>query len=270
MMINFLIIVSCIFLSFNINKDISGNNKDDGDKKLRIINYNAFKAGEVIKYRLHYGFINAGTAKLEVKSTNLKVAGREIYHVIGTGRSNATFDLFFKVRDRYESYIDKNGVFPWLFIRRVNEGGYIIKQDYIFRQYDNIVKTQDGKVFKVPEYVQDMISAFYYARTIDFSNAKINQIYSVKTFLDDELFTLQMKFIGKDTIKVNKVKYSCLMFRPVVQEGRIFSSDKDLTVWVTNDENKIPVLAEAKILVGSIKMEITHYEGLANPIAIVE
>jgi hypothetical protein len=115
--------------------------------------------------------------------------------------------------------------------------------------------------------VQDMLSAFYYARTIDFSRAKPGDIYTIETFLDDELWPLRMKYIGKETIKLRNGKYRCLKFQPVVQEGRIFASNNDLNVWVTDDGNRIPVLVQAKVLVGSIKMQLTGYEGLAHPIA---
>jgi hypothetical protein len=229
---------------------------------------NAFEPGEALTYRLHYGAIDAGEAKLTVKTTDKKVNGRDMWHVVGEGRSLGAFDWFFKVRDRYESYIDKDGVFPWLFVRRVNEGGFEINQDYTFYQHKKKVNTGQ-KEFEVPAFVQDMISAFYYARTIDFSNAKVGDIFTVETFLDDELFPLQIKYVGKETIKTRTGKYRCMKFRPVVQKGRIFKSEEDLNVWITDDGNKIPILAKAKILVGSIKMELTKTEGLKNEMAKV-
>src|SRR5690606_10376289 len=115
---------------------------------------------------------------------------------------------------------------------------------------------------KVPGSVQDMISAFYYARTIDFSTAKPGDIFTIETFMDDELWPLRMKYVGKETIKLRNGKFRCLKFQPAVQEGRIFKGNDDLNVWVTDDGNRIPVLAQAKVLVGSIKMELTAYEGL--------
>ena len=203
-----------------------------------------------------------------IQKTDKKVGGREMWHVVGEGRSLGAFDWFFKVRDRYESYIDKDGVFPWLFIRRVNEGGFEINQDYTFYQHKKKVKTGQ-KEFDVPAFVQDMISAFYYARTIDFSKAKVGDIFTINTFLDDEMFPLQVKLAGRETIKTRTGKYRCLKFRPVVQEGRVFKSEEDLNIWITDDENKIPVLAKAKVLVGSIKMELTKSEGLKNEMAKV-
>lgn len=237
---------------------------------LRSVENNAFEAGEILEYKLAYGPISAGTAKLEVKNTDLEIKGREMYHIVGTGRSNAAFDWFFKVRDRYETYLDVEGVFPWLFIRRINEGGYKKSQDYQFFQGKGNVKTQDGKYFEVPHGIQDMISAFYFARTIDFSNAEIGQIFQFDSFVDEEIYPLRIKYAGKETVEIGMGTYRCMVFHPAVQEGRIFSSDEDLTVYISDDKNKIPLLARAKILVGSIRMELIDYENLANPIAVVE
>jgi len=239
-------------------------------KDLRSIEHNAFAAGEELKYRLHYGFIDAGEAVISVKSSKKKIRDRETLHVVGIGRTLKGFNWMFKVDDKYESYIDKEGVFPWIFSRRVNEGGYKINQDYTFFQHKNAVDNKEGKQFATPSSVQDMISAFYYARTLDFSNVKKGDVFNIETFMDDELYTLSIKFVEKETIKLRTGKYKCLKFVPVVQEGRIFKSNDDLQVWITDDGNKIPILAKAKVLVGSIKMELTEYEGLLNPISKVD
>ena len=230
----------------------------------------AFKEGEVLTYRMHYGIINAGMAVLEVKPDLLNINGRKVYHIVGNGYTTGTADWFFKVRDRYETYMDAEGVFPWIFIRRVNEGGFIINQDYSFLQHKNKVDNGAGKTFDSPDMVQDMISSFYYARTLDFQNAKPGDIFTIPMFYDDTNFPLKIKFAGRETINVRAGKFRCLKFVPVVEKGRIFKSEEDLTVWVTDDNNKIPLLAKAKILIGSIKMEVVEYTNLASPISKVK
>jgi hypothetical protein len=229
----------------------------------------AFQRGEVLEYRVHYGFVDAGDARIEVSSKSELVNGRETYKFIGTGRSNRFFDMFFKVRDHYESYMDTEELTPVKFVRRVNEGGYKIKQDYVFDLDSNKVDNGKGKTFDVPVGVQDMISAFYYARNLDMKNANIGDIFELPCFLDDEIWDLQMKYLGTETIKADLGKFECLKFAPVVQKGRIFKDDEDLVVYITNDKNRIPVQAKAEILVGSIKMDLTSYGGLAHPIAKV-
>lgn len=233
----------------------------------KTIAHQAYQPGELLKYKLAYGIINAGTAELSIQKSNSKIQDREIWHMVGVGRSISAFDWFFKVRDRYETYMDAEGVFPWLFVRRISEGGYDKAQDYKFFQNEGRVVNEDNEEYKVPYGVQDMLSSFYYARTIDFKGAKKGDIFQFPAFVDEEVFPVRMKYMGKKTIKIKAGKYKCMVFSPAVQEGRIFKSDEDLTVYITDDENKIPVLARAKILVGSIRMELTGYEGLANPVA---
>ncbi len=226
----------------------------------------AFAPGEVLVYRVHYGFIDAGEARLEVSKDYKDFGGRACYHVIGTGRSMGAFDWFFKVRDSYESYIDTQALVPWLFIRRVNEGGYTINQNVSFNHFKKTA-TSEKKTIATPSKVQDLVSSFYYARTIDFSTAIPGDTFVIHTYLDDETFPLTIKFLGRETIKTGKGKFRCIMFRPMLLEGRVFKEKEGMTVWVTDDKNRIPVRAQADILVGSVKMDLKGYEGLLNPIA---
>jgi hypothetical protein len=250
---------------------VSGIGAESGASagELRTFKNEAFKKGEVLKFMLHYGFIDAGEAILEVRDEEREIGGRKVYHMVGLGYSKGSFDWFYKVRDRYETYVDEKALVPWVFIRRVNEGGYIINQDYIFNHYKKKVDIGEGKVFDTPENVQDMLSAFYFARCIDFSNAKPGDIYTIPAFVDKEVYPMKIKFVGKETIKTDLGKIRCLKFRPVVQKGRIFKKEEDLNVWITDDKNHIPVRAQADILVGSIKMDLISYSNLANPISKV-
>lgn len=234
---------------------------------LRTIDYDAFKEGEYLKFVLHYGIIDAGVAELWVLKSPHTYHDNEVFHIIGTGKTLGAFNWFFKVRDRYETYLDKDGVFPWKFVRDIREGGYDKVQRYRFYQHKTAVKTDDGKVYKIPPFSQDMLSSFYYARTLDFSDAYPGKIFTIPTFVDEETFPLKIKYMGRETITVRSGTYRCLKFVPVLQEGRIFEEEEDMIVWVTDDANHIPVLAQAKVLVGSIKMELVDYENLANPIA---
>lgn len=224
----------------------------------------AFKEGEVLSYRLHYGVMDAGVAVLEVKPSVLEVSGRKVYHIVGNGYSKGTFDWFFKVRDRYETFIDKDAGVPWMFVRRVDEGGYKFSQDYTFNHYTKKVDVGGGEKIDVPVGVQDMLSSFYAARNLDFSNAKEGDVYTIKSFVDKELWPMKIRYVGKETIETDIGKYRCLKFRPIVQQGRIFKNEEDLNVWITDDKNHIPLRAQAKILIGSIKLDITSASNLAN------
>lgn len=233
-------------------------------------NNDAFKAGEILSYRLHYGVMDAGVAVLEVKPEVMDVAGRKVYHVVGNGYSKGTFDWFFKVRDRYETFIDKDALLPWMFVRRVNEGGYIINQDYMFNHYTNKVDVGGGEKVDVPAGTQDMISAFYSARNLDFTDAKEGDVFTINSIVDKEIWPLKIRYVGKETIETEVGTYKCIKFRPIVQKGRIFKHEEDLNVWITDDKNHVPLRAQAKLMVGSVKLDITSMKNLANPTSEVK
>jgi hypothetical protein len=238
--------------------------------KLPIVTHNAFQVGEYLRFRLHYGLIDAGEAELTIKHSKKKFNGRESLHVVGTGRTLGAFSWFFKVEDTYETYIDKRGTFPWEFVRDVREGGYKKYQNYRFHQDRAAVSTHKGDTFASLAFAQDMLSTFYFARTLDFSNVKVGDVFTIPTFVDEENYSLQIKFIGRETIKSRTGKYRCLKFVPVVQKGRVFKEEEDMIVWITDDANKIPILAKAKVLVGSINMELVEYKNIQNPLAKVD
>ena len=238
-------------------------------KTLRSIKNEAFKPGEKLTFRLHYGIISAGEGTLEVLPATQNFGGRTCYHVVGTGETVGAFNWFFKVRDTYESTIDSQAIIPWYFVRRVNEGGYKINQNVTFNHYmDSAVS--EKKTIHIPENTQDIISAFYYARTIDFTNAKEGQIFEIQGYIDDELFPLNIKFMGRETVNSKKGTFRCIKFRPMLMKGRVFKESEDMTVWVSDDKNHLPIRVQSDLLVGSIKMDLVDFENLANIPAIVK
>lgn len=239
-------------------------------ENLRKLVNTAFKPGEEVSYVLHYGLINAGTATMKVEETDKTAFGQKLWKILGTGTTTGSFNWFFKVRDKYETYIDADGLFPYFFVRRVNEGGYKIAQDYVFTPHKNSVDNGEGKKFSTPDYVQDMMSAFYYARTYDMRNAKVGDVVAVTTFIDDEIWTQKIRFMGRENVTIRNGTYKCLKFAPVVQRGRVFKDSEDLVVYISDDDNKILVLAKAEVLVGSIKMELTDAKGLAHTLAKIK
>ncbi len=262
--------VLTICLSFrNDSQNFPVIEKDSTQQDLPELKNKAFKRGEVLSYRLHYGIIDAGVATLTVTDEEKEFAGRKTFHVVGTGSSKGTFDFFFKVRDRYESYIDEKALVPWIFIRRVSEGGYTINEDYIFNHYTQKVNTGDH-VFDIQQNMQDMLSAFYYARTMDLRNAKPGDIFTVDCFMDKEIYPLKIKFVGRENIEIKLGKFRCVKFRPVVQKGRVFKHEEDLNIWLTDDDNHIPLKGKANVLIGSVQLELTSYSNIANPISKIQ
>ncbi|MCX8081305.1 MAG: DUF3108 domain-containing protein [Bacteroidia bacterium] len=271
----FLMLASALILfSFGTRKDFTGliESSIRFEKELDELpkrENRAFKEGEKLTYRLHYGIMNAGVAEMTVKPEIIDIRGRKVYHVVVNGYTKGAADWFFRVRDRYESYIDKDALVPWAFIRRVDEGGFKFSQDYIFNHYTKKVDVGGGEVYDIPAGIQDMVSSFYAARNLDFSQAKPGDIFSVKSFVDKEIWDLKIRFVGREIIDTDLGKVRALHFRPVVQKGRIFKSEEDLNVWISDDDNHIPLRAQANIIIGSVKMDLTKTENLANPMAFV-
>lgn len=236
-----------------------------GQEPFRKINNQAFRTGEILEYRIHYGFMDAGEARIEVKESFSTINNRKCYHIVGIGETRGAFDWFFKVRDRYESYVDSESLMPWIFIRRVEEGTYSKNQNVTFNHFKNSA-TSEKVTIPVPAYVQDLVSAYFYARNLDFTNSKPGALFPISAYLDDEVFEMTIKYIGKEKINTKFGTFNCIKFRPLLLEGRVFKEEEDMTVWVTDDKNRIVVRAEAHILVGSIKMDLKGYSGLANPL----
>ena len=237
---------------------------------LRIIDNTSYQTGEKIVYRVFYDSwllsnITAGEASLEIMDEHVEIAGRNAIHVVGIGKTKGLFNLFFKVINRYETFIDEEAIAPLVFIRRVNEGGYIINQDVIFNHYTNTAVSNTATVDVAP-YVQDIISAFYYARTYDFDNAKIGEEFDVTFFLDDSVYVSKIIYKGKEVVTTSLGTFNTLKFKPLVLTGSVFKQPYPMTLWITDDKNKIPVMLQSGILVGSVKMELMDYKGLKNPV----
>lgn len=238
--------------------------------ELRDLGQSAFHPGEVLEYNIRYGLIEAGTAKLEVKEM-AKRANRPCYHVVGTGRSVGMTEWFFKTRDRYESYIDAEAMVPWEFIRDVNEGGYEIERHLIFDQYAQTVvdrKAPHKGEFSYEAYAQDMISAFYFARSWDASKLKKGDELSFTMFLDHEQFPFKLLILGRKNIKTKWGMVPCLALRPKLQEGRVFKEEEGMTIYVSDDANKIPVLIESSLFIGTVKVELSGYKGLRHKLRL--
>jgi hypothetical protein len=230
------------------------------------VNNSAFEVGEKLRYRLSYGVIDAGEVTLYLDYTNRKGHGRSLFHAIGKGYTINSFDEIFKVDDTYETYLDQQSIMPWYFKRRVDEGGYKISQDYTFHHQTQTVETNKGKTFTIPMGAQDMISAFYYARTLTLKGASKGKQFSFPVFMDDEVFTLKIKYMGDHIITTDKGKFKCHKFVPIVQTGRYFKDEEDVNFYVTADDNKLPVLVKAKLPVGTVRMHIVGYTNLRNPL----
>src|SRR3970040_2377462 len=228
----------------------------------RKIENKAFKEGEKLTFDIKYGFVTAGIAVLQVQKIK-RISGRNAFYITFIVNSVPSFDWIYKVRDRYETYLDVEGLFPWRFEQHIREGSFSRDFSAFFDHRKGIAKTSKGQ-FDVPLYVNDILSAFYIARTFDYSEMKTGDIIPMKNFYKDKVYDLDVKYLGKDRINVDAGTFDCIVVEPLVQEGGLFKSEGSIVIWLTDDDLKIPVKVKTKVVVGSIDAELTKYEGLAG------
>lgn len=220
----------------------------------------AFQAGEKLTFDVKYGFVIAGIAEMSIPKVQ-KLAGREVYNVNFIVNSVPSFDIFYKVRDRYTTYIDKEGLFPWRFEQHQREGNYTKDFSAFFDQRKNVAKTSEGS-YDIPVGVHDIVSAFYFARTVDYSDMKPGDKFMLQNFYKDKVHPLDVVYHGKETIQVEAGTFDCIIIEPLVKEGGLFKHDGDIIIWLTDDEVKMPVKVKTKIIIGSIDAELKQFEGI--------
>lgn len=227
---------------------------------------NSTQNGEQITYKVYYtlagAWIGAGQATFTNKLENYK--GKPVYHIVGDGKTFRSYDWFFKVRDKYESYIDTATMLPMKFVRRVNEGGY---KKFNIVNFNRKLKTASSTagVKKVPDCIQDVVSSIYYARNIDFNKYKKGAKIPFSIFLDHKVYKIYIRYLGKVKLKTKHGIYNTIKFKPLLIDGTIFEGGEKMTVWITDDKNKIPIHIETPIIVGSVRIDMVKYKNLRNP-----
>jgi len=257
--------------SFAIKSDSLPNTLD------RAIKNNAFHVGEKLSFNVRYGFIKAGEATMEVKR-KVPLGTREAYEIISTANSTGTFDFFFKVRDRVESYIDTKGLFSWKFNKKLREGSYKFDLLVDYDQYNGkalvdmiryndddslTIRKQENFVVDIPPYVLDILAAFYYVRT---QKLRVGMPIYLTNHDNKKVYDLRVIVQKRETIKVKAGKFKCIMVQPQLRGEAIFKQKGELWVWLSDDEYKIPVQMKSAVFVGSITTELTKIEGIKLPL----
>ena len=224
----------------------------------------AFGVGERLVFDVNYGFITAGEAVMHVAAYD-SIAGRKCYRVEFTVNSLPSFSWIYRVEDRYLTYIDVEMMVPWKFEQHIREGTY--RRDFIaeFDQVNRLAITTEG-VYSVPEYVHDIMSSFYFARTMDFTNAKPGDGTVLHNFYKDTSHELKVKFLGRQELEVAAGRFNTIVVEPLVKEGGLFKSEGRIVIWLTDDERKVPVRVNTKVIIGSIDSELREYSGLNGPL----
>lgn len=251
---------------FNVAQPAVVSSTNESANDMCSLRNNAFTAGEKVTYKIAFKWgaiwLSAGDVTFTVDAT--KYNNRDAYHITGFGETYKSYDWFYKVRDKYESYIDQKTLQPYKFVRDVNEGGYTFYQNVTFKHDEGKAISLKG-TFDIPTCCQDILSAIYYSRCIDFTKLKVNDTVPLTTFLDDNVYPLYVRYMGKAQVKVKSGTYNCIVIKPLLVEGTIFKGGEEMNVYVTDDANKVPVLVESPILIGAIRCEIHDFTGLRNP-----
>jgi hypothetical protein len=224
-----------------------------------------FKAGEQLSYKLKYGFFTGAVANLRVEESEKKFNGRPAYHIIADGRTAGTFDVFYKVRNRYETYIDQTTLQPYFYTEDRHEANYKHTDNVTFDHQDDKITANKG-VFPFKGKVFDFLSAYYFSRSIDVSKLHIGDKFDLKYFLDDGVHMLSITYVGKEKANCSLGEFNCLKFNPTIIPGRVFRKDSKLYLWITDDENRIPVKAHVELIIGSVTMDLTGAKDLKYPL----
>lgn len=234
-----------------------------------------YDRGERLLYRAHYGFVNAGFGEVKISDKLYKINDRICYRMETKGRSAGSFDFFIRVRDEWRSYIDTAAILPQKFFRHIEEGKYRKTEEVYYNHGTKNLRVIDkkrkiDKNFTVPSNVQDLVSGFYYLRNYDMRGMKRNDTILIPAFLEDQTYNLQLVFRGTGIVKNKLGKFKALKFTPIMPENSLFDGEESIRVWISNDQNKVPLKIEADMFIGAVELDLEEMEGLRHPINRVE
>ncbi len=226
--------------------------------------HESYQGGEYLSFTLNYGFVTGGKGYFTVNDT--VIHNKKLFHIVGRGETTGLADVIFKVRDRYESYVDPATNLPIKSIRNIREGRYRYYNEVTYDRDSSIVTSQKSGTHKVQDGILDIIAAFYYARNHKFNdNMTKGEVIEFMTYFSDEPFPLRIKYKGVEKIKTKYGHIECYKFSPVTEVGRAFETEDDMQVWITKDKNRIPVKIKFELKVGSFTCEIDGFKGLKHP-----
>lgn len=238
----------------------------------------AFRYGETLSFKLSYssaitGNVTAGSMTSKVDFDINPITNQKRYHLILDGETKGAFRWFYKAHDIYESYLNQETLLPEFYSERKEEGSYTANMDVIFNQESGAIQTINNKNNDIRNYsttykVQDLLSILYYIRTWDLNNLKLNQQFSINLFMDDSVYNIEFVFTGYETIETKLGKIRTLKFAPHVVTGGVFGEETPMTIYVSDDKNHLPVLAEGKLMIGKARIELIEHKGLMHPLAL--
>jgi Protein of unknown function (DUF3108) len=232
----------------------------------------AFQGGEELVYKLYY---DAGA--LEVAAGEVKFSVEDLgtqFHIVAEGKTYDSYNKIFKVDDKYETYLDKTTLLPLTSIREVHEGNYNLYDKITFNQKTQKAISLRGKTkseatpkeYEIKNCMHDLVSILYFSRNIDFKSLTPSTYFPIEIFMDGEAHPLQVFYKGAgEKIKIKNIgKFDTQLFAPQTISGRTFKESTAINIWVSDDENKIPLLISSPLSVGSVKAMLKSHKGLRH------
>ncbi|WP_295800296.1 DUF3108 domain-containing protein [Mucilaginibacter sp.] len=221
----------------------------------------SFKVGEELDYKLKYGFFTAAEATIRVGESDKKFDDKPAYHIVADAKTAGTFDIFYKVRNRYETYVDQKTLEPYFYTENRKEASYRHSDNVTYDHNTDKITAAKG-VYPMKGKTFDFLSAYYFARSVDISRLKIGDKFNLQYFLEDGVHSMEITYAGKEKMECSVGTFNCLKFNPTIIPGRVFRKSSKLYLWITDDKNRIPVKAHVELVVGSITMDLTGAKNL--------
>jgi hypothetical protein len=238
------------------------------DNTLYQLNSSGYKQGEELVYMLSYGFIHGGNASIKLGMTEYQ--NKKVFHAKLVAKTIGITDKIFRIEDIYESYFDTNTCLPYKSVRNIREGNYKYYDEVIFMQRDCTIYSQKSGKLKVPPNILDIVSSLFYLRRMNIEKFKKNEVITFVTYFGDEIFPFPLRFRGKEIIKTKLGLIECYRFDPVVEVGRIFESEDDMTFWITADKNQIPIKIRMELVVGAVYCDLIEYKNILQDFRLLE
>ncbi|MGB0839262.1 MAG: DUF3108 domain-containing protein [Chitinophagales bacterium] len=237
-----------------------------------------YQNGEHLEYKVYYNWtalwLTAGRVVFDASESYLK--GKTVNHLTAVGTSASSFSWFYTVEDRYETYIDPATSKPMKFYRNVQEGSYSLQNqlsfnhsnrqaniDYLIRKGET--RTKDEKM-DITECTQDLLSSIYYTRNLDYSALNVGDRVPIDLFSDGTIYNANLTYLGTDKLKTDFGTFRCIKVSPSLLESNAFDDEDYMVIWATDDKNRLPLLIESSIRVGSIKAYLQSYDNIKYPL----
>lgn len=230
----------------------------------------AYNPGEYIRYRVHYGIFNAGEAIMKLTDKYYLVNNKVCYRAEITGNSTGAFDKIIRIRDVWGSYFDSVQYQPQKSFRSIQENKYRKREETFFDYSKNQARLQvendTAKLVPFTPGVQDIVSGYYFLRLLNYNNIRKNDTLKMSGIFENKTYPFNILYLGKTKVKTKFGKANAFVISPVMPENKLFKGKHPIRMWISDDQNRIPLKIEAELLLGSVEMDVMDYSGLKYPL----